>query len=477
MKYISRIPKFSVSIIRPNYATADSYTETSIATFGPASGDDALIGYEYGMGIESFDAPFSLTFKPAYIGNTSDTVYDLVALNDLVKISEFDEEKYMGVVGNIRYAASMSDSPDRTIIITGYGIGGILDRFSMLLDQVLLADAATPIEALDNKVKTLIADMSGSHTANASMGDIFNTIKTSFSEAMVKIGRFTSGTGIMKVIDHYISFADDAKDLTTKWPIAISIFSYGSISLGQAWKDLVYKPFYEFFPKWDSVNGKWLLHLRLTPFDPLQWVSLPHKSIDPLCVRDVDIGLSADETKTWFFAYLAGGSMSYEIARATYQGGMCYAPDKWALYGYRPLEASFKYVDREALVDKTGKINLASSDFYGGLTGAISDASLMSEYSQKLCDWYQHGDEMLSGTIAVMSTVDTPKIGTRARYLGCEFYVESISSSWQYGGPMVSSLRVTRGGVYSEYSSDTWDGAWFTKAKHIGSKLEMKESS
>lgn len=491
MQYELRKPQFKVTIVRPRYTSA-TYLEDVVKVFSSDPANTALTGYQYEMSLQSFDSPFALSFAPYVVNEKGETMIDVVQLLDLVKIEEHGELKYIGVVNSVRYAARMSESgPDRMITVQGYGIAGVVNQFAMLLDQVLLSDATTTVTALETKLRALVSDLSSKYDTGTSMITILEAIRIAFKSAMEKIGGFTPNTGMFSVMEKYLGFANevygDETNPMTKYPLALSVFSYGAITLGQAWEGVVAKPFYEMFTRWEPLGEKWLIVIRPTPFMPSRWLSLKKTDLNPLHVEAFDCGYSADDVKTFFFAYLSGGSTTYEMSRSLYQKtAIKKDSEKWALYGYRPLEASFRYVDQVKLQEDKRNLSLSASRYpdINGKPETVSDEKLMDKYSSMLQQWFGRADEMLTGSIDVMTMKDGPKVGEVVAFNGAEFYVESLSAQWSYGGKQVTSLKVTRGGLYNRQFA-TGTGAsgedvatgknwWFKKAAKLGSRLELK---
>ena len=490
MEYLNRKPFFRVLIVRPRYTTP-TYIEDVVAEFRSEQSNDALVSYNYEISLSSFEAPFSLSFTPFIINQNGDTFMDLIAPLDVVKIEEYGTLKYVGVVESTRYSARMTESgPDRMILVSGYGVGGVLDRFAMLLDQVILAESKVPLAGLETKFRGLMADLSAKHGENTSMALVLENIQKSFKEAMELIGGYPPGTGIFSLVEQYLKIREVSSGLapTTKYPIALSLFSYGSITLGQAFRGVVVPPFYELFTRWDAAAGYWALTIRPTPYSPAAWRTLRRTVIDPIHVQSFDCGFSSAEVKTYFFAYLAGGAISLEQSRAMYQN-MAVKRDsaKWGLYGYRPLEAQFRFIDQVKL-DEERQVRLTAvvEGDPNAKPESISDETLMAEYSTMLQRWFGRADEMLSGSIDMMTIPDGPAAGERISFNGVEFYVESFTASWQYGGKMATTLKLTRGGQYNPNfrtgtgpkgeDVETKDNWWFRKSTGLGNRRELKKA-
>lgn len=485
MAYELRKPNFRVSILRPNYSVPGEYNEEAVLSFDSNPSNRLLIAYTYRQDLASFECPFSLSFTPEPLDDSGETVLERVNALDIVKIEEHGVLKYLGVVSGRRYAAQMTEGgPDRSIVVSGYGVGGILSRFTLLLDQIILADATTSVDSIEKSLRAMVAELSGTYGGNSSMTRIFGKIGEAFRTAMEKVGGFPKGTGIYKVIDEYMSFSPSSDKLTTKYPMALSAFSYGGNTLLEIWDSLVFKPLYEFFIRWDEPTLKYLLFLRPTPFDPAAWLALKNTNISPLHVTACDLGFSDDEVKSWFFAYLSGGSLSYENARYNAQATAVKKDSaKWGLYGYRPLECAFKYLDYAKLKEDKGTIRVSPSTVGGDILkfgGTVSDEKLMEEYSKKLYAWFHRADEMATGSITMMTMPLMPTIGERCTLNKVQYYVEALDGSWSYGAEQSTKLTVTRGAIYNtgyntgaEESEANW---WMRQANTLTTKLRHSGS-
>lgn len=488
MDYEHRIPQFRISIVRPQYSST-VYLEDSVATFDANDENKPLLSYNYEMSLAAFESPFSLLFAPVLLDKSGNTVMDLLKPMDVVKIEEHGELKYVGIIESTRYSARMTDAgPDRTIAVQGYGIGGILDRFAILLDQVVLSNATTTIEAIRIKYQALLQDISAKYGENTTISTILNNIKKSFKETMEKVGGYTPGTGVFNLMEQYLSITEQTAT-KTKYPVALSIFSYGGITLGQAFREIVVPPFYEIFSRWENEAGKWILNIRPTPYSPATWMALPKTVINPLHVTAFDCGFSSTDVKTFFFAFLSGGVNSFEQSRAMYQAtAIKKDSEKWAIYGYRPLEASFRYAWLDKLEKNGRKISLMATrpgDPNANAVETISDEKLMDEYSSILQKWFGRADELLSGSLDMMTVKNGPRIGERISFNDTEFYVESLAGNWTYGEKMVTVLKITRGGRYNPSfitgtgpngeDAETTGNWWFKRGEKLGNRLELQK--
>ena len=106
----------------------------------------------------------------------------------------------------------------------------------------------------------------------------------------------------------------------------------------------------------------------------------------------------------------------------------------------------------------------------------------MKTVCKMLRRWYEHNTEFLSGTAKFMTFDDTkpwpgknfkvrnPRIGERIGVFDVQFYVENVAHSWTYGGPMETTVQMTRGYRYDS------EGKMIGKVDKIGTKLiSMKD--
>jgi hypothetical protein len=121
---------------------------------------------------------------------------------------------------------------------------------------------------------------------------------------------------------------------------------------------------------------------------------------------------------------------------------VAYDGDKMAVYGYKPLEVSFRGYDK----------SYAETD---------DRKSAFKELNEKARYWYGRLDDMFSGTITLLTDFTgekrsgkdgNPRAGYRARFLGGEFYVNKTEHRWNYGGAPTITLSVSRGMAYDRNS-------------------------
>ncbi len=237
------------------------------------------------------------------------------------------------------------------------------------------------------------------------------------------------------------------------YPIANTPFNQGNNVIGELWRNILPQPVYEIFAYCDRENGKPKIMSREVPFGNQDWKSLDMYEIDPLDLIDYDLSRSDEEVYTVFSAYLIGSAFSreYNISKSADKEDDVMAKDneKMDLYGYKPLEISFRGYDTQ---------------------GTESDdlKEVFRQLNKKAKYWFGRLDDMYSGTLTVITDFIkpedgkdiNPRYGCRAKFLGGEFYITSAEHHWQYGGTPTINLTVTRGMKYDEqgYMKDGDDG-------------------
>jgi hypothetical protein len=472
MDSVVRTPIIKVEIIRPDYLSA-TYAVKDNNIFSTFNYPNVLVSYEFKDSLRTIENQFSLNLTLAK-NEKGDNWYDLIYLNDLVFIYEFDELKFIGIVRNKRYASQMgSDGPERSIAISGLSLAGLLAQFKIIIDQFLYAGTQTAIQA-NQQLKAKLQELNG---AGAPMGRIIKTIYDAFFTFALDMGRqiekenkMAFPFGIKNIIDKFVEFDTGiSDDIVLKYPIALSIYNTGENDVWSILQGLLTPPFYELFFRFNSSLGKYSGVFRQAPFESTAWLSLPVSWCPAVYIHDHNFGVSTDEIFTYYLCLVAGSgytdSKGILLSSESTGYGSLSATDqeKWAIYGYRPLITEFKYFDTD---QKSTYLTVAET---------------MKSLAEMLKRWYQHNDEFLSGTITVNTIprnyndskygkLNSPRIGDKFYLAGGEFYIEEITHSWRYGGPMSTILGVSRG-----YKYDT-AGNQLGKIKDLGAQLlKMKD--
>lgn len=440
MNHIHRRPDVGVRIVRPRYESSD-YKADLVVEFVPrvaslspeAKESDALIGYSYEESVSGPESSFSLTFAAQPLADGR-SIMDAIQPMDLVFIREFGLDRYCGVVHQVRYSARLSDAgPQRSIIVTGSGIGDLIASFGLLMDYRLLANG--PLRDMVNTaLKVEIAA-----AKNASFREVLQIIYQKYiglATTTPDTGKTVSG--VRSILAEFLSLDSIGDDLVSHYPLAIRFFQQGINSIWEIWKSILPPPLYELFGLWVPYQseGVYQVKARLCPFSASDWDGLPISVINPIALIDYSIGHDDSDATTFFYATLPGSELSEKEVLALDGLGQLWKADisKWPKYGYRPMTATMRYFNRAAQEDSTQEI--------------LKDAAA------SMFDWYCENDRFLSGRITHIS-VDDPAImkyaraGERISFVGGEFYVSKTSRNWAYGGSPTTTLDVTRGFKYS----------------------------
>ena len=486
MKYKKRRVDFEVRVWRHNYKSnvfdgryVVAFTSRKISfkeeTDYELSND--ILSYNFSENIGSVDGSFNFTLVPSRDRNNL-TWMDKIHEHDLVFFSEFGEIKFAGVIENRDYSAEISGDgrPDRKISITGKGIGGLLSSFKMMLDQAVFQGQ----NSAKNLAQALKYTIATSQEEGAAVGStILRPIYKSFMDLALKIGENdqtgnNAGVGVISIIDKFVDLERGiSDDFVIKYPISLSLYKRGENSVWELWNGLAQPPVNEMFGYWDYYSsvadeGGFVIVFRQSPFESKDWDKLYLNILPPLIVESVHLGTSTKDVYSFYLCTLPGSSvdrneaMTWDVTFDGDQVGHLYAidDDKLRKYGYRPLFTEFRFFDRSKIEE--------FRDCY----------QLMRENSEMLKRWFQKNDEMYFGEIYI-HTIDNndwrnsesreysklyaPRIGERVRLLNGEFYVEGTECSWNYGGPMMTRLQVSRGYIYS-------NGEMMEKIKYVANK-------
>ncbi len=444
MKVVIRKPDFIVEIVRPNYSASSYQTVPPVIRFVSSSISgyseteiisNDLISYQFSESLATVNSEFSLELVPSLDRNGKSWL-EKIRKRDLVFIYEFGELRFAGYVKSNRYAARMGSDgkPNRKIRISGGGLGEYLSSFKLVLNQAMYAASTIASGAAASLSTTLAAEIE----KDRDVGALIKVIYQHFIDLIMKIGLEGVNIGIKPILDHFLDFDSEiSDDLKTIYPVAFSLYRVGENSLWHLLSNFIFPPVNELFGRWNPESKKYEIVYRLSPFEPKKWSKLDFIEIPSIIITDHDIGTSDAEVFTFYLGMLPGSGISQNLAIISANDtGKNYIVDreKWKIYGYQPMIVEFKYYDRS----KTG----------------VGASVIMREVSEMLKRWFEHNDEFYSGSLAIMTSDNknfmkrNPRIGEKIKFLEGEFYLESSDHSWEYGGPMVTKLTITRGYKY-----------------------------
>ena len=443
MKAIFRKPKFEVQIQRPDYSSK-TYSTNLVVSFvsseitNEEKSSTALTSYTFSESLDPISSDFSLSITLEKDENGR-TWIDKISDMDLVFISEFNVRRYVGYVKRRSYAASISSdgAPERRITIQGGSLGSLLNSFKIVLDQALYAGNSTANTAS----AALMSKLSSEWEPGAKLSGMVESIVDSFLELTLKFSN-SEFVGIKGVIDYLIDFYSGIPSkFVVQYPMSLSLYQRGENSIWDLLSNIAHPPINELFGRWNPDFGVYELVFRQAPFEPADWKQLVCNVVPPTILTEYDLSFSNEDVFTFYLCSLIGSGIDRNKAVVLTAGEKkrnLYQLDeeKWSKYGYRPLIADFRYFNRS-------KIKEHSETF-----------SLIVELSSMLKRWFSKNDELLSGTVTIMTVdgkdeqIKNPRVGEKLKLVQTEFYIESGEHSWSYGGPMQTKLGLSRGYEY-----------------------------
>lgn len=362
-----------------------------------------------------------------------------IASNDMVVISmhrppETSRTVFVGLVDDCRKRIVMQgDSPQRAITVTGRGVA----KAFIVPDIGVVPEAdvySTSLGWLADKGVIL----SGSPASTIIGAVWFNICK------QIVNYKWSNGKSLFDSIDLDLTdkegfvLLDDSNILN--WQGSIQAF----------FKEVAEEPFYELF--WEiGKQGKPVMTVRPTPFNPREWKNLHRHVISDDDVAMEEIGRSDTETYTLFSV---GARSQFTVN------------DIYHTMGVRP------YWNRK-YADKYGIKRLQAHSAYLAVATAsdISSVDLMKSMQEDLFNWNIQNNSMFNGSFMVKGS-NRYKIGNRLLYESkednstIEYYITSVNHNFTNFGEWITELGVTRGmdpskrfsypfGSFKEY--DGWE--------------------
>jgi hypothetical protein len=218
------------------------------------------------------------------------------------------------------------------------------------------------------------------------------------------------------------------------------------------WRNILPKPAYELFTRFDEEKKKPVIVARQAPFgnpgNRKDWLDLTVYPIEPVSLTSYDLEQSDEEVYTAFNSYVIGSPKAkefYQVVSDKVDTAIQINEEKAAMYGFKLLSVSFMGFDRMLNENAETKRN-------------DLDAALR-KLNERTAYWFSRLDEMYSGTITLITNLKdrskNPKAGCRVSFLGGQFYVEKSEHSWNYGKTPINKLTVSRGMVYDAHGSIT----------------------
>jgi hypothetical protein len=448
MESIYRKPKVRIIIKRPNWKNTSGLEEFTIVTFeckpctdeeksraksfwtDPQNYDaksDGLLSYSYSESRQSVDSAFNISVTPEQDKNRL-TWVDKIGSLDICYIEEFGKVRYCGIVHRARYSSRMGpDGPERTIMIEGNGFGQLLQIFHLVLDTKLFIGTNDELENLKNNSEFI---SKGDTSLESAILFYYN----SFMDIITKRGGQQSILGFL--IEKYITLEVD-KNCNTLLPICQNMYQMGVNTLWDIVRKIVPEPMYELFGHWDSDKGKYIIIARQSPFRPDDWKKLPKYKMNPIILKDCNVGYDDSDVFTVYYATAPsfGYTNNMVMVVDNLSKNLKVDDERWKKYGYRPLSVELSFLKRDEIQPNDVESSLV-------------------EIGKLLESWYKNNDRFLSGVVSVVSHEDSdmkyPSVGGRLEVIGGEFYIDEINRKWSFPNSPTSEIKVIRGGYYKQ---------------------------
>ena len=405
-----------VTVSNP-YAKVKIYTET-----GMLSIRQSLLVAENAMDLDILSISTSRDMEqdcPTFSINLiyKEAWYNNIGVNDLVLISmtrppESSRTVFIGLVDDIRKSTDFnSESPIRTIVVTGRGLGKSLSRFEVgtLSELNMLANSYGFMS------QALMESVCGKQPSV-----VVKTIMDNYLKKDACNYTFSNGKSLQ---DYFVSVFTGSNEYD-KLVNPQSFLSYSG-SLWNLLKELKDAPFNEMF--WETNGDKAQLTFRNCPFDEEDWTNLERITIPDYDIVSENLGVSDTETY-----------VMYKVMCETFVGTSdtvmlpVWYPPYYHKYGLTRLTVNSKYLNVESTEGVRKK-------------------------TEKLFNWNILNNAMENGSMIVRGS-NQYKVGTRVivESTGIEYYVEGVSHNFTFFNGWTTTLSLTRGIAPSKRFSAPW---------------------
>ena len=463
--------------------------------------NEYLLSYSWSMSVSDTQGSFTLTLFPGQTGNGKNIaagtqLYDCLNTMDVVEIYEnvfntsadntlkginiteqinalgitsgvtVDESipVFIGVIKSKKYAAQMTDNGvTRRIQISGISAAGLIGQVQLDFSTQAMAVGDT-LSANEGVFEALTVSMTEftnqSARSEGTKNTIANVVNAVWQVYKNQARKISSNCRTLDMIDA-LGVTFDFDDSKIDYYLANVFASESTQTVFDMIHTVVSEPVYETFARFGYItiesNGteyeeyRPLIKIRMVPFASDTWQSLTHWNLDAVAVKAFDFAQSDNEVYTVFFTYLDGYPVSEQMlmslsallhknatdkdALAEVGQSDCLVAvneEKYAIYGYRLLNAKFRGYHKE--------------------NDVTNPRAMMQAMNENMKEWFGSLDEMLSGSVSLAMTGGTARImpGDVACFLGCEFYIEGVSHSWEVNRGGDINLSLTRGGAYTD---------------------------
>ena len=468
--------------------------------------------YTFTNSLEDMDGSFSITIKEDTRSLKSGEQYfmDMVRKLDIVEIVENNVTEFYGVVRTISFGAT-AGAMNKVLTISGICAAGLLKMFNISTDMTSMnmIMKSTENARISQRIANLFnTNKNGVDVAEifrivylamhyTAKGEIYDDKAKKYKPApddsgrnilaalkIQRIFRFIFGvahddvngktTYDTKLYDKPVEFLDC--ELKQKYQLNSNLFNASEVNVVSYFNGYLPSVVYEFFHTMDRYNKPKIV-IREVPFSvksekPIEndqnsyWVDLPCTVIDPSLITDYTLTQTDTNIFTAFYAYPSGSTGNQELRKRltitdkkNNKVSEIHVVDDDLIhtYGYIPLDVNFLGYNHDstkqddiliisrALSEKLAAFYKNLKDFWNG---DVTFVNLMK--SEKKDDYIKK--ELVAGKLNKTKTSyynnNNPRIGTRVKLCGLEFYVTMATHSWRYGEPCKINLKIERGGKY-----------------------------
>lgn len=437
-----------------------------------------LQSYSFTLSKEDIDGSFSITLFPGEMDlNNCIDILDVVEIYESSiesGIRRFDEKNnevydtnetpvFIGVVKSKQYVSQVTDGGIlRRFQIKGIAVTGLIRQFYLNLDTTATA-ITKQINSVTELNKTLATKLLKEPGTDLPLAEAVKTIWEKFTEIAAQCGTPAIESMINTIIGGSTDKIFDIDDSAFHYPLACIFNGEQTQDFYSLIDGLVPEPVYEKFAYMDSESKTMRVKIRTVPFSPANWNSLHKNELEANVVKSFSLTESDNEVYTVFFTYLNGypKDEAFLMRIATLQDNksnpnLVWNESKYKVYGYRPLIAHF--IGYGLPKDKKESDDTTTAD-------------ALKSNSEKMREWFGQLDEMLSGSFSLAMTYGEKPImpGEKILFLDCEFYVEGITHTWDYGNGGDISISVSRGGKY--------ENGVFSRAENLTKNMKLLEKA
>jgi hypothetical protein len=456
-KTIIRTPRPSVRLVRWDWTKGREKDSLDITVL--------VASMQWQKSIKTPNAGATITCVPQ-LGRMH--LLDYLNPMDVVQIYEFGTLKFQGFIRSIQSTGSIdpkSGKPMRMVSIKVFSFGNLFIDGQLGLNLYIglrQYGIGAQMEAFAKKLADAVK-LDGSTYA-----DVIGAIVDEWFIYLENLGATEYATYLNRFVDYSTGLKGKS---TPGYPREVKLFQVqsNSQSLWSIIQKVCEPPFSEvwfdtgprsvYIEKDEDLDGrpdtidlpasegneKTYMVVRSTPFNGTvkngvtksQWDSLPSLKIPLGYLTKFALNKTMDEAFSFYMVQPASIDMSELQLAAT--GSSAFDTAAFDKYLYRPMVKQ-QFFSRNFDETGEGKDNAASS-----ILQVATDAA------NTLKNWNELNDQYLSGSFDLMvpsNEAFDPRIGQKIEFEGLEgnyFYCEGVAHQWQYGGPLTSTISVTRG--------------------------------